>query len=181
MLQQQSVAYINSVRQGKSLGLVPKSRFYNDEQMHGTVVFSDHDSHRELTVSGIGEMCLPPDRVKLNLIVVSVKSNIQEAKESVKRRMDYIDQTLRNYGVKEEDKTLVKSTSRQDSMFEVRNELSVTFIEIERYLKVQNHLAEKLSGPVVQILEPKFFYSSLRFENLKSRRKNEKFFSFIEI
>lgn len=167
MHREESLAYISSNRAATSLGLIPKNRIYNDEQMRSALIFSDSNARRQIIVSGMGEFSLPPDRVKLVLTIVSTKSQVNEAKRSVRRRLEYIEQTLRNHGVKEQDKSLTQTIARRETMYEVKVELTAIFIDIQRYQLVQNHLAEKLDAPVVQILEPVFYHSTLRLENLK--------------
>lgn len=55
---------------------------------------------REIQVWATGEMSLKPDRCRLCIRVTSTKDNIDEAKTSVSRRVDYVVQTLHNHGVK---------------------------------------------------------------------------------
>ena len=167
MRREESLAYINSTRPGASLGLVPKNRHYTPEQMRGALIFSDTNAHRQITVSGMGEFSLPPDRVKLVLIISSTKSHVEEAKNSVQRRLRYVEQTLRNYGVKEVDKSVVQTIHRRDTMYEVAVEISALFVDLQRYQAVHNLLVEKLDAPVVKVLDPVFFHSTLRLENLK--------------
>lgn len=57
------------------------------------------NKQRLMTVSGTGEVRMPPDRVKLVVIVSNTKENINEAKESVHKRQEYIYQTLRKHRV----------------------------------------------------------------------------------
>lgn len=167
MHREESLAYITSKRPATNLGLIPKNRIYSDEQMRSALIFSDSDSRRQVTVSGMGDFSLPPDRVKLVVVVSSTKSNVNEAKTSVNRRLQYIEQTLRNYGVKEADKTVTHSISRRDTMFEVMIELAAIFVDIQRYQNCHNHLVEKLATPVVRVLDPVFFHSTIRLENIK--------------
>lgn len=168
MRREENLSYITSNRPASSsLGLVPKNRLYNNEQMRGALVFSDLNSQRQITVSGMGEFTLPPDRVKLVLVISSTKSNANEAKASVHRRLKYVEQTLRNYGVKEQDKSLVQSVTRRDTMYEVTAEVTAIFIDIQRYQSAHNQLVEKLDTPVVRVLDPVFYHSTLRLENLK--------------
>ena len=167
MRREENLAYITSNRPATSLGLLPKNRIYTDEQMRSALIFSDSDSRRQITVSGMGEFTLPPDRIKLVVMITSAKSKVDEAKYSVERRLNYIHQTLRNHGVKEQDKSLVQSTTRRDTMYEVSAELTAIFIDIQRYQNCHNHLVEKLDTPIVRVLDPVFFHSTLRLENLK--------------
>jgi len=167
MHREENLAYITSNRPAISLGLIPKNRIYTDEQMRGALIFSDTDSRRQVTVSGMGEFSLPPDRVKLIVVITSTKSSVNEAKTSVTRRLKYIEQTLRNYGVKEQDKSFVQSITRRDTMYDVTAELTAIFVDIQRYQLCHNQLVEKLDAPIVRVLDPVFFHSTLRLENLK--------------
>lgn len=54
----------------------------------------------EILVSATGEQSLPPDRCRVTLTVSSKKDQVQDAKNSVSRRLDYILQTLHNHQVK---------------------------------------------------------------------------------
>ena len=167
MRREENLSYITSNRPGLSLGLLPKNRIYNDEQMRGALIFSDSDARRNVTVSGMGEFSLPPDRVKLIVVISSIKSSVNEAKTSVIRRLKYIEQTFRNHGVKEQDKSLVQSITRRDTMYDVTAELTAIFIDIQQYQHCHNQLVEKLDSPTVRVLDPIFYHSTLRLENLK--------------
>ena len=59
-----------------------------------------HVSSRVITVSAVGEVTLPPDRCKLTVRVESEKESVQDVKDSVTRRVDYIIQTLHNHSLK---------------------------------------------------------------------------------
>ena len=54
----------------------------------------------EIQVSATGELSLTPDRCRLTINMSSTKDLVQEVKNSVSRRLDYILQTLHNYQVK---------------------------------------------------------------------------------
>ena len=55
---------------------------------------------RIITVAATGEFALPPDRVRLTLTIQSSKEVIEEAKQSVHRRFDYITQALKKNRIK---------------------------------------------------------------------------------
>ena len=63
------------------------------------LLISDKKPKRSINVSGHGELSLPPDKAKLIILIRSVKENINEAKNSVNRRFEYIYQTLKKYRV----------------------------------------------------------------------------------
>ncbi|CAF1143385.1 unnamed protein product [Rotaria magnacalcarata] len=167
MRREENLAFITSKRPATTLGLIPKNRIYSEEQMRSALIFSDTDSRRQITVSGMGEFSLPPDRVKLIVIITSTKSNANEAKTSVERRLKYVEQTLRNYGVKDADKSIARSVTRRDTMFEAMTEITAIFVDIQRYQNCHNILVEKLDAPVVRVLDPVFSHSTLRLENIK--------------
>lgn len=52
-----------------------------------------------VTVNGTGEIKLPPNEIKLTIVISSCKPNIEEAKASVHRRYEYVYQTLRKYKI----------------------------------------------------------------------------------
>lgn len=54
----------------------------------------------EVQVVGTGELFLAPDRCRLSVAVRSQKSDVDEVKNSVTRRLDYIVQVMHNHGVK---------------------------------------------------------------------------------
>lgn len=55
---------------------------------------------RHIVVAGVGELTLPPDRFSITIKTRSSKENVQDAKNSVTRRVDYIIQTLKNNSLK---------------------------------------------------------------------------------
>lgn len=54
---------------------------------------------RQITVTGTGELKMPPDQVKLVVIISSAKQSVAEAKASVHRRFEYVYQTMRKHRV----------------------------------------------------------------------------------
>lgn len=54
----------------------------------------------EITVTAKGELSLPPDRCRLYITISSAKETVQDVKNSVTRRLDYILQVLNNEQVK---------------------------------------------------------------------------------
>lgn len=57
-------------------------------------------SDRHIKVNALGEVSLPPDRCKLTVRIQSQKENVEEVKSSIKRRVDYVIQTLHNNSLK---------------------------------------------------------------------------------
>jgi uncharacterized protein YggE len=60
---------------------------------------SNANKTRLITVNGAGELKMPPDQVKLVVVITNIKPNVNEAKASVKRRSEYVYQTLRRHGL----------------------------------------------------------------------------------
>ena len=54
----------------------------------------------EIQVSALAELTHVPDRCRISITVNSKKDDVQEAKNSVSRRMDYILQVLNNHQIK---------------------------------------------------------------------------------
>ena len=80
----------------------PTSLTTNDHGIHahhhGSVTTLKHVN--EVQVVGTGEVFLAPDRCRLAISVSSQKADVDEVKNSVTRRLDYITQVMHNHGVK---------------------------------------------------------------------------------
>ncbi len=147
------------------MAIVPRYDI-NEQLATSAIMFSDKESKRTITVSASGEFSLPPDKIKLIMMIKSLKSNIDEAKYSVARRLDYVQQTLKNNSVKDSDVNISKTFNRRDTMYEIIAEVTVYFADFQKYQKLQNFFVEKLDDNV-QILQPELMHSSLRLDNLK--------------
>ena len=55
---------------------------------------------RLIQVTAVGEVSLPPDRCRVTVRLHSQKDNVQDVKNSIQRRLDYVLQTLQNHNVK---------------------------------------------------------------------------------
>lgn len=55
---------------------------------------------RMIRVTAVGEVSLPPDRCRVTIKIHSIKDNVQDVKNSIQRRLDYVLQTLQNHSVK---------------------------------------------------------------------------------
>jgi uncharacterized protein YggE len=97
-----SIAYISSVQfNPKTLHPVSQQQpILSTNDQVSALMFSDKNSTRTVTVSASGEFSLPPDKVKLTIIIRSAKNTIEEAKHSTGRRFEYVQQTLKNSGIK---------------------------------------------------------------------------------
>lgn len=98
-----SVAYISSVQYNpNTLNPIRQPSVLTPNEQVSALMFADKSSNRTVTVYATGEFSLPPDKVKLTVIVKSVKNTIEDAKHSTARRVEYILQTLRNNSIKVE-------------------------------------------------------------------------------
>ena len=70
-----------------------KKTVINDELV--TLSVPAKNQKRIISVHGHGELTMAPDKVKLVVIIKSTKEKIEDAKQSVHRRFEYIYQTLR--------------------------------------------------------------------------------------
>ncbi|KAK3098939.1 hypothetical protein FSP39_024481 [Pinctada imbricata] len=125
-------------------------------------------SSRVITVSAVGEVTLPPDRCKLTVRVSSEKESVQDVKDSVSRRVDYIIQTLHNHNLKDADIQIYKSMRRVESMYHMDTEIQVMFADLHKCQSVSNLLVEKLDETVTVNL-PEFSHSSVTLQNLRQQ------------
>ncbi|XP_059157491.1 interleukin-1 receptor-associated kinase 1-binding protein 1 homolog [Physella acuta] len=123
---------------------------------------------RQIHVTGIGELILPPDRFSINIRCKSTKATAQEAKDSINRRVDYIIQTLQNNSVKQDDFRIFQHTSHVDSMVNVDCEIEVHFTDINKCQVVSNYLSEKL-GPAVSVTLPHCYHAHGSLDKLRKQ------------
>ena len=64
------------------------------------VIHAPPTKDNEIQVSAIAEIEIVPDKCKLSLLISSKKEQVEDSKNSVQRRLDYILQTLTNHQVK---------------------------------------------------------------------------------
>ncbi|XP_013401032.1 interleukin-1 receptor-associated kinase 1-binding protein 1 [Lingula anatina] len=121
---------------------------------------------RQVQVQALGEISFPPDRCKVTIVSSSRKDNVQEAKNSVTRRLDYILQVLHNHQVKEGDIQVSKFLKREDSAYAMVSEVTVLFVDFDKCQTVSNFLVEKLDESV-KVSSPEFFHSSGRIDMLR--------------
>ncbi len=81
-----------------SLQLNQENHAINSHFTNGTI--HSVNPKRTISVNSTGEFSLPPDKVKLNVVIKSCKENIEDAKQSVQRRYEYIYQSLRKHRIK---------------------------------------------------------------------------------
>ncbi|XP_005097685.1 interleukin-1 receptor-associated kinase 1-binding protein 1 [Aplysia californica] len=123
---------------------------------------------RQITVTGVGELELRPDRFSATIKCKASKDNIQEAKTSVTRRLDYIIQTLKNVSLKEEDYKVYQHVNYQDSVAVYECEVEAHFTDIGKCLGVSNLLVEKL-GPGVSVTLPLCYHASGSLDKLRKQ------------
>lgn len=146
---------------------------------------------RLMTVNATGELKMPPDQVRLVVVISSLKANLSEAKASVHKRFEYAYQTLRKHRIsvcflisnsvwkikfnkayenrkyKEADIYVTTSNHRKEKgNYEVVTEMRATISDFKIYETVYNILVEKLDKSV-RIQAPEFFHTPSRIEALK--------------
>lgn len=120
---------------------------------------ADSGARREIAVGGVGVVTLAPDQCLMTIAVSSSKEEIQEATNSVKRRLDYVVQALKNHHVKDADMEIHRSVDRTDGkLYCCSSEVVVHFREAASCEAVHNLLVEKLDDSV-RVSEPAFFCS----------------------
>ena len=62
--------------------------------------YSPPTRENEIQVTATGEVTLPPDRCRATISVTNTKDQVQEVKNSVSRRVDYVMQTLANHQIR---------------------------------------------------------------------------------
>ncbi|XP_072552880.1 interleukin-1 receptor-associated kinase 1-binding protein 1 homolog [Salminus brasiliensis] len=123
---------------------------------------------RRVEVTGSAELRSPPDRAALTVSVTSSKESVNDAANSVTRRLDYILQTLRQRGVKEGDTVVTKHTQRDDDLYRMQAEVSVVFSDFEKMQCVRSLLIEKLDRSVC-VGDPQFSHSEECLSLLRRR------------
>ncbi|XP_064629122.1 interleukin-1 receptor-associated kinase 1-binding protein 1 homolog [Lineus longissimus] len=122
----------------------------------------------EIQVTASGDLCLRPDRCRVNIAISSSKENVQDVKNSVLRRLDYVVQTLHNQQVKDADITISKVLRKEDRYCYMDSVVTVVFVDVNKCQTVTNFLAEKLDE-TVKISFPEFFHSGPKLETLRKQ------------
>lgn len=125
-------------------------------------------SDRQIKVCAVGEISLPPDRCRLTVRVASTKDTVEEVKDSVNRRVDYILQTLHNHSLNDTDIHTNKSLRRLDSKYCMDTEIQAVFVDIHKCQTVANLLVEKLDEKVT-VLPPEFYHASQTLQSLRQQ------------
>ncbi|XP_056436588.1 interleukin-1 receptor-associated kinase 1-binding protein 1 homolog [Gadus chalcogrammus] len=123
---------------------------------------------REVQVTGFAEDSRQADRVTLSIRVSSSKESASDASSSVSRRLEYIQQTLRQHGVKEEVVSVKRSIHRENDVYHMQAEAAVDFSDFHTMDRVCCVLLEKLDKSV-SIGSPRFHHSKESLSNLRCR------------
>jgi len=131
---------------------------------------------RQIQVQESGEASLKPDRVKCVITCSNVKATVEEVKQSVSQRVDYITQTLRNNNVKESQYTLhqlitpttTTTTTGEGAHYRMDAEVVVHFHDASTFEKTTNWLVEKLKSSVA-ISQPVFYHSDGKLNELRRK------------
>ncbi|KAM4043241.1 interleukin-1 receptor-associated kinase 1-binding protein 1 [Anomaloglossus baeobatrachus] len=121
---------------------------------------------REVQVTGSAELSAAPDRARVCIRVSSSKGAAAEAKSSVVKRLEYIEQILRQRGVTDENITISKEIGRKANAYQMDAEVCVEFQDFEKLQNICNLLIEKLSSSVC-ISPPHFYHSPENMEILR--------------
>ncbi|KAK3580271.1 hypothetical protein CHS0354_023509 [Potamilus streckersoni] len=125
-------------------------------------------TNRQITVTAVGEVSLPPDRCRVTVKVSSQKDNVSDLKNSIQRRLEYILQTMHNQGIKDTDMKVHKQMRRIDSFYEMTAEVVVVFLDFHKCQTACNLLVEKLDETVI-VCPPEFYHASSTLENLRQQ------------
>ncbi|XP_020795630.2 interleukin-1 receptor-associated kinase 1-binding protein 1 homolog [Boleophthalmus pectinirostris] len=123
---------------------------------------------RELQVTGTAELRSPADRASVRVCVSSSKESVNEATDSVSRRIDYILQCVRTHGINNEDVLVRKFLHREEDQYHMNAEVTVTFSDFTKMELVCRLLLEKLDKSVIVGL-PQYFYSPECLNHLRRR------------
>ena len=121
----------------------------NDNKNSTRNCASSAATRRIITVQASGEVACKPDLFSFAICVTSTKENVETAQNSVKRRIEYILQVLRNNGIKErrvERSTDVNRASESEVC--VRVNLQVESESLQACEVSRNLLVEKMDATV---------------------------------
>ncbi|KAM9339470.1 interleukin-1 receptor-associated kinase 1-binding protein 1 homolog [Symphorus nematophorus] len=113
---------------------------------------------REVQVTGTAEVCCPADRVSVRVSVGSSKESVNEATNSVSRRLEYVLQAVRQHGVSDSDTSVRRFLHREADQYHMDAEVVVTFSDFEKMERVCSVLLEKLDKSVC-VGTPQFYHS----------------------
>ncbi|KAM4771052.1 interleukin-1 receptor-associated kinase 1-binding protein 1 [Rhinophrynus dorsalis] len=156
----------SSSRVFASLQQAETSALAHDELENRPGIVVGHRGGRQVEVTGTLEISAAPDRARVCMRVTSSKGVASEAKSSVQRRLEYIDQSLRQTGISEENITISKEFHRTLNTYQMEAEVCVIFSDFEKLQSICNLLVEKLDRSIT-ICSPHFYHSPERMEKLR--------------
>ena len=124
---------------------VKKSRH---QDRNKSILHTSDSGKRSITIQDVGEITKYPDVIKFTVSVSSTKESIESVKTSVKRRTDYILQTLRSHGIGEKSLTVSTDINRGDC-YEMRSDVVVQHSDAQQCQNARNFLVEKMDSSVV--------------------------------
>ncbi|WAR07815.1 IKBP1-like protein [Mya arenaria] len=160
--------------QTKSISLTGEQTSQNSkmisDRMYANNPYSQgsEKSDRIIKVTAVGEVSLPPDRCRVTVKIHSQKDNVQDVKNSVQRRLDYVVQTFQNQNIKEADIKIHKLMRRLEGMYDMVTEVIVVFLDFHKCQSACNLLVEKLDEAVT-VGTPEFFHAGTTLETLRQQ------------
>ena len=118
-------------------------------------------------MQSVGEARCPPSVIQFGVSVCSVKSTLEAAQDSVKRRTDYILQTLRNNGIKEKSYKCSTDIRKADDSVRVQTDILIGCDSVDKCEIVRNFLIEKLESSLVQLTPVRYHHL---FEDQEEKR-----------
>ena len=91
-----SKVFASLVSQVNSKSVAPTQIAKTDDIM----ISNGEKTDRLIKVTAVGEVSMPPDRCRVTVRIHSQKDNVQDVKNSIQRRLDYVLQTFQNHNVK---------------------------------------------------------------------------------
>ncbi|XP_076016311.1 interleukin-1 receptor-associated kinase 1-binding protein 1 homolog [Genypterus blacodes] len=123
---------------------------------------------REVQVTGTAEIWCRADRASVRVGVGNSKESVNDVSNSVSRRIEYILQTFRQHGVKDEDALVRRFLHREADLCHMNAEVTVTFSDFEKMEQVSIVLQEKLDKSV-SVGPPLFYHSAACLAQLRQR------------
>ncbi|TRY87030.1 hypothetical protein DNTS_009130 [Danionella cerebrum] len=123
---------------------------------------------RVIEVTGCAELSCPPDRASVTISVHSSKESVNDATNSVTRRLEYILQTARQHDVKDGNLTSSKYLRRDGDLFHMHAEVVVVFLDFEKMQQARSVLIEKLDKSVC-VGDPYYSHSGESLSLLRRR------------
>ncbi|KAM9704656.1 interleukin-1 receptor-associated kinase 1-binding protein 1 homolog [Menidia menidia] len=124
--------------------------------------------HREVQVTGVVEVSCPADRASVRVSVGNSKESVSEVTGSVSRRLEYILQTLRQHGVRDEDTSVRRFVHRDADMYRMDAEVAIVFSDFQKMEQICSILLEKLDKSVC-VGTPQFYHSPGCLSQLRLR------------